>query len=186
MEKNELNPVQPYDMDALRERVKAEMTRQNITSQKLADLTRNSKGTIDNFLNTSTIPAFDRVAAICSALGISLTPPPDEAEEAQPEPSYGSEYVPDMKIMHQREMDAMAQSAATALDALARAHAAENAAREKHLKAEQKEKRIWRAVAMIFLWLLVAFCAWFVWDVTNGGRGIIRYGRMIVSSLTRG
>lgn len=69
MDKNEQDPMQPYDMDALREHVRAEMARQNISSQKLADLTINSKGTIDNFLNTSTVPAFDRVFSICAALG---------------------------------------------------------------------------------------------------------------------
>lgn len=70
MDKTEQDPMQPYDMDALREHVRAEMARQNISSQKLADLTINSKGTIDNFLNTSTVPAFDRVFSILSLIHI--------------------------------------------------------------------------------------------------------------------
>ena len=39
MDKIEQDPMQPYDMDALREHVRAEMARQGISSQKLADLT---------------------------------------------------------------------------------------------------------------------------------------------------
>lgn len=186
MDKTEQDPMQPYDMDALREHVRAEMARQNITSQKLAELTRNSKGTIDNFLNTSTVPAFDRVFAICAALGIPLDPPPEEAEEAQPEPSYGSEYVPDMKAVHQREMEAMERNAAVTMETLKEAHAAEIEAREQHLRAEVKQMRVWRMVALIALGLLIAICLWFVWDVTGGDRGLIRYGHAVIGSLVRG
>lgn len=186
MDKTEQNPMQPYDMDALRDHVKAEMSRQGITSQKLADLTRNSKGTIDNFLNTSTVPAFDRVFAICAALGIPLDPPPEDGEEPQPEPSYGSEYVPDMKAMHQREMDALEQNHAAMLSALKEAHAAENEVREHLILAEQKQMRVWRTVALIAVGILVAICLWFVWDITGGDRGLIRYGHAVIGSLVRG
>ena len=49
------------DMDDLRERIKAEMGRQEIGIGKLSAMTGIPKSTIDNFINTSTVPAFDRV-----------------------------------------------------------------------------------------------------------------------------
>lgn len=186
MEKTEQDSMQPYDMDALREHVRAEMARQNISSQKLADLTINSKGTIDNFLNTSTVPAFDRVFSICAALGIPLDPPPEEVEDSQPEPSYGSEYVPDMKAAHRREMEVMERNSAVTLENLKEAHAAEIEAREQHLRAEVKQMRVWRVVALALLVILVVICLLFSWDVTGGDRGLIRYGHAAIGSLARG
>lgn len=186
MDKTEQDPMQPYDMDALREHVRAEMARQGISSQKLADLTINSKGTIDNFLNTSTVPAFDRVFSICAVLGIPLDPPPEEAEDPQSEPSYGSEYVTDMKAAHRREMEVMERNAAVTLENLKEAHAAEIEAREQHLRAEVKQMRVWRVVALALLVILVIICLWFAWDVTGGDRGLIRYGHAAIGSLARG
>ena len=46
--------------------------------------------------------------------------------------------------------------------------------------------RVWRMVALIALGLLIAICLWFVWVVTGGGRGLIRYGHAAIGSPVRG
>ncbi len=61
------------DVGAVRAAVRIEMAKQGISSAKLAEVTGIAKGTIDNFLDGSTVsPAFDRVCAVVKALGMSL------------------------------------------------------------------------------------------------------------------
>lgn len=102
------------------------------------------------------------------------------------EPSYGSEYVPDRKAAHRREMETMERNSAVTLENLKEAHAAEIEAREQHLRAEVKQMRVWRVVALALLVILVVICLWFAWDVTGGDRGLIRYGHAAIGSPVRG
>lgn len=61
------------DVESVRSAVRMEMTKQGISSAKLAEMTGIPKGTLDNFLDgTTASPAFDRVCAFVKALGLSL------------------------------------------------------------------------------------------------------------------
>lgn len=164
MEKSTRNPEQPWKIDDLRAAVKQEMARQGITSQQLADMTQNSKGTIDNFLNTNTDSGFVRVYAICCALGIRLDPASYLPKGVQDSP-FQSDYITDMKEVHQREMDSlhtsnardmetMRDNHAHAVKALQEAHQMENAVRDRHLEAVTRDKMIWRIVALSLIGLL--------------------------------
>ena len=192
MEKSTRNPEQPWKIDDLRAAVKQEMARQGVTSQQLADMTQNSKGTIDNFLNTNTDSGFVRVYAICCALGIRLDPASYLPKGWQDSP-FQSDYITDMKEVHQREMDSlhtsnardmetMRDNHAHAVKALQEAHQMENIARDRHLAAVTRDKMIWRIVALSLIGLL---CVWFVWDVTSGNRGLIRYGQAALYPISR-
>jgi len=192
MEKSTRNPEQPWKIDDLRAAVKQEMARQGITSQQLADMTQNSKGTIDNFLNTNTDSGFVRVYAICCALGIRLDPASYLPKGVQDSP-FQSDYITDMKEVHQREMDSlhtsnardmetMRDNHAHAVKALQEAHQMENAVRDRHLEAVTRDKMIWRIVALSLIGLL---CVWFIWDVTSGSRGLIRYGQAAFYPISR-
>ena len=181
MEKNSRNPEQPWKIDDLRAAVKQEMARQGVTSQQLADMTQNSKGTIDNFLNTNTDSGFVRVYAICCALGIRLDPASYLPKGDQDFP-FQSDYIMDMKEAHQRELDALHMASAHTVEALQEAHQMENAARDRHLESVNRDKMIWRVVALSLIGLL---CVWFIWDVTGGNRGLIRYGQSSFYSVSR-
>lgn len=181
MEKNSRNPEQPWKIDDLRAAVKQEMARQGVTSQQLADMTQNSKGTIDNFLNTNTDSGFVRVYAICCALGIRLDPASYLPNGGQDFP-FQSDYIMDMKEAHQRELDALHMASAHAVEALQEAHQMENAARDRHLESVNRDKMIWRVVALSLIGLL---CVWFIWDVTGGNRGLIRYGQSSFHPVSR-
>lgn len=181
MEKNSRNPEQPWKIDDLRAAVKQEMARQGVTSQQLADMTQNSKGTIDNFLNTNTDSGFVRVYAICCALGIRLDPASYLPNSDQDFP-FQSDYIMDMKEAHQRELDALHMASAHAVEALQEAHQMENAARDRHLESANRDKTIWRVVALSLIGLL---CVWFIWDVTGGNRGLIRYGQSSFHPVSR-
>lgn len=168
------------DVERLKSLIKSELSRQNLTIQNLVELTDIPRSTITSFLDGKSVPAFDRVYAICAALGISMDGlSGDElAQEPVQEPSahetalYGAQYVPDMKEMHQRELDQLSESGNQALESLRQAHAAEVQAKD-HLIAELKRNlRLWHVIALVLVGLL---CVWFVWDVTNGSRGLIRY-----------
>ena len=192
MEKSTRNPEQPWKIDDLRAAVKQEMARQGITSQQLADMTQNSKGTIDNFLNTNTDSGFVRVYAICCALGIRLDPASYLPKGVQDSP-FQSDYITDMKEVHQREMDSlhtsnardmetMRDNHAHAVKALQEAHQMENAVWNRSLGESNRDKMIWRIVALALIGLL---CVWFVWDITGGNRGIIRYGQAAFYPISR-
>ena len=181
MEKNSRNPEQPWKIDDLRAAVKQEMARQGVTSQQLADMTQNSKGTIDNFLNTNTDSGFVRVYAICCALGIRLDPASYLPKGDQDFP-FQSDYIMDMKEAHQRELDALHMASAHTVEALQEAHQMENAARDRHLESVNRDKTIWRVVALSLIGLL---CVWFAWDVTGGNRGLIRYGQSSFHPVSR-
>lgn len=181
MEKNSRNPEQPWKIDDLRAAVKQEMARQGVTSQQLADMTQNSKGTIDNFLNTNTDSGFVRVYAICCALGIRLDPASYLPNGDQDFP-FQSDYIMDMKEAHQRELDALHMASAHTVEALQEAHQMENAARDRHLESVNRDKMIWRVVALSLIGLL---CVWFIWDVTGGNRGLIRYGQSSFYPVSR-
>ena len=181
MEKNSRNPEQPWKIDDLRAAVKQEMARQGVTSQQLADMTQNSKGTIDNFLNTNTDSGFVRVYAICCALGIRLDPASYLPKGDQDFP-FQSDYIMDMKEAHQRELDALHMASSHAVEALQEAHQMENAARDRHLESVNRDKTIWRVVALSLIGLL---CVWFAWDVTGGNRGLIRYGQSSFHPVSR-
>ena len=181
MEKNSRNPEQPWKIDDLRAAVKQEMARQGVTSQHLADMTQNSKGTIDNFLNTNTDSGFVRVYAICCALGIRLDPASYLPKGDQDFP-FQSDYIMDMKEAHQRELDALHMASAHTVEALQEAHQMENAARDRHLESVNRDKTIWRVVALSLIGLL---CVWFAWDVTGGNRGLIRYGQSSFHPVSR-
>lgn len=154
---------------------------QGVTSQQLADMTQNSKGTIDNFLNTNTDSGFVRVYAICCALGIRLDPASYLPKGDQDFP-FQSDYIMDMKEAHQRELDALHMASAHAVEALQEAHQMENAARDRHLESVNRDKMIWRVVALSLIGLL---CVWFIWDVTGGNRGLIRYGQSSFLPVSR-
>lgn len=181
METSIRNPEQPWKIDDLRAAVKQEMARQGITSQQLADMTQNSKGTIDNFLNTNTDSGFVRVYAICCALGIRLDPASYLPKGDQDFP-FQSDYIMDMKEAHQRELDALHMASAHAVEALQESHQMENAARDRHLESVNRDKMIWRVVALSLIGLL---CVWFIWDVTGGNRGLIRYGQSSFHPVSR-
>lgn len=181
MEKNSRNPEQPWKIDDLRAAVKQEMARQGVTSQQLADMTQNSKGTIDNFLNTNTDSGFVRVYAICCALGIRLDPASYLPKGDQDFP-FQSDYIMDMKEAHQRELDALHMASAHAVEALQESRQMENAARDRHLESVNRDKMIWRVVALSLIGLL---CVWFIWDVTGGNRGLIRYGQSSFHPVSR-
>ncbi len=181
MEKNSRNPEQPWKIDDLRAAVKQEMARQGVTSQHLADMTQNSKGTIDNFLNTNTDSGFVRVYAICCALGIRLDPASYLPKGDQDFP-FQSDYIMDMKEAHQRELDALHMASAHTVEALQEAHQMENAARDRHLESVNRDKTIWRVVALSLIGLL---CVWFAWDVSGGNRGLIRYGQSSFHPVSR-
>lgn len=181
MEKNSRNPEQPWKIDDLRAAVKQEMARQGVTSQQLADMTQNSKGTIDNFLNTNTDSGFVRVYAICCALGIRLDPASYLPKGDQDFP-FQSDYIMDMKEAHQRELDSLHMASAHAVEALQESHQMENAARDRHLESVNRDKMIWRVVALSLIGLL---CVWFIWDVTGGNRGLIRYGQSSFHPVSR-
>lgn len=181
MEKNSRNPEQPWKIDDLRAAVKQEMARQGVTSQQLADMTQNSKGTIDNFLNTNTDSGFVRVYAICCALGIRLDPASYLPKGDQDFP-FQSDYIMDMKEAHQRELDALHMASSHAVESLQESHQMENAARDRHLESVNRDKMIWRVVALSLIGLL---CVWFIWDVTGGNRGLIRYGQSSFLPVSR-
>ncbi len=181
MEKSSRNPEQPWKIDDLRAAVKQEMARQCVTSQQLADMTQNSKGTIDNFLNTNTDSGFVRVYAICCALGIRLGPASYLPKGDQDFP-FQSDYIMDMKEAHQRELDALHMASAHAVESLQESHQMENAARDRHLESVNRDKMIWRVVALSLIGLL---CVWFIWDVTGGNRGLIRYGQSSFHPVSR-
>lgn len=181
MEKNSRNPEQPWKIDDLRAAVKQEMAMQGVTSQQLADMTQNSKGTIDNFLNTNTDSGFVRVYAICCALGIRLDPASYLPKGDQDFP-FQSDYIMDMKEAHQRELDALHMASSHAVESLQESHQMENAARDRHLESVNRDKMIWRVVALSLIGLL---CVWFIWDVTGGNRGLIRYGQSSFLPVSR-
>lgn len=176
MEHSFPNQAIPVDMDALRTLIKARLSFCGLTVQNLADHTQIPKGTLDNFLSGSTTPSFDRVFLVCSALGISL----DElaglrSPESPSDSGYSAEYVREIDALHQRTLAEMSD-----------AHKSENAVREDHLHSQHQELRVWRAIALAALFLLTLFFSWFLWDVTNGGRGLIRYSSLLVNAFQRG
>lgn len=192
METSIRNPEQPWKIDDLRAAVKQEMARQGITSQQLADMTQNSKGTIDNFLNTNTDSGFVRVYAICCALGIRLDPASYLPKGGQDSP-FQSDYITDMKEVHQREMDSLHSSNARdmetmranhahAVEVLQEAHQMENAVRDRHLAELAHDIKLWRILALALIGLL---CVWFIWDVTGGNRGLIRYDKAAFYPISR-
>lgn len=170
------NPTIPMDMDALRERIKATLAQKGLSYQNLSDLSGIPKSTLDSFLSGRSVPAFDRVYAVVAALGISLDPPADEAGEVEPQEqpdSYTYAAVQEIRAHYIHEIEEIKQ-----------AHAAENAARDRHLAAEQKSKRLWCIVSLVLIALIVT---WLVWDLTHGNMGLIRYdettGRWIPSLM---
>lgn len=74
-----------------------------------------------------------------------------------------SSYFAYIQSNHHREMEA-----------LEKAHAAENAERDKHLADIRREKNAWRAIAVS---LIAIICLWLAWDLTHPNAGIIRYAQ---------
>lgn len=168
------NPTIPMDMDALRGRIKAELAVQGMSYQKLAEITDIPKSTLDSFLSGRSVPAFDRVYTVCVALGVSLDPSAVEEDLPAEHPdTYTYTAVQEIRAQYLHE-----------IEEIKLAHAAENEVRNKHLAAEQKGKRLWCAVALILIGLIVF---WLIWDLTHGDRGLIRYdetsGRWIPSHV---
>lgn len=163
------------DMDTLRERIKAELAQRGLSYQNLSDMTGIPKSTLDSFLSGRSVPAFDRVYTVCSSLGICLDPPvAGETLDTPDRPEmYTYAAVQEIRAQYLHEIDELKQ-----------AHAAENAARDRHLAAEQKSKRIWCIVSLILI-SLISF--WLIWDLTHGDLGLIRYdeatGRWIPSLM---
>lgn len=172
------------DMDELKERIKAEMGRQNITIPKLASMTGIPKSTVDNFLNASTVPAFDRVYQITTALGLEIEEQLSVSpEEAPAQHGYTSEYVNDMNAVHQQEKTDIRENQRYAIDALKEAYENEREATQQLITSLRKEKRVWCILAVA----LIAFiCVWFIWDITNPAVGIIRYNRSFVGPFAKG
>lgn len=170
------NPTTPMDMDVLRDRIKAELSKRGLNYQNLSDMTGIPKSTLDAFLSGRSVPAFDRVYTVCATLGISLDPAPAEAAAEDPverPETYTYAAVQEIRAQYLHEIDEIKQ-----------AHAAENAARDRHLAAEEKGKRIWCMVSLVLISLIVF---WLFWDLTHGARGLIRYdeatGRWIPSLM---
>ena len=184
MGKNEPNSGTIVDMVDLKERIKAEMNRQNISVQKLASMTGIPKSTVDNFLNASTVPAFDRVYQITTALGLEIEEqPPASPEEVPAHHGYTSEYVNDMNAVHQQEKTDIRENQRYAIDALKEAYENEREATQQLITSLRKEKRVWCILAVA----LIAFiCVWFIWDITNPTVGIIRYNRSLVGPFAKG
>lgn len=109
-------------MEDLRQSVRAEMARQNVTAADVAEKSGIAKGTLDNFLSGSTLsPSYDRVFAIMEALGMHAA-----QQEAQPQEA------------------AQAASQADWLAILQKSHAREIASLEKshEREIEEREKRL--------------------------------------------
>ena len=172
------------DMDDLRERIKAEMGRQEIGIGKLSAMTGIPKSTIDNFINTSTVPAFDRVYQITTALGLEIVEqPPDIPEDAPAQHGNTSEYVNDMNAVHQQEKTDIRENQRYAIDALKEAYENEREITQQLITSLKKEKRIWCILAVV----MIAFiCVWFIWDITSPACGIIRYNRSLVGPFAKG
>ncbi len=184
MGKNEQVSGTIVDMVDLKERIKAEMSRQNISVPKLAAMTGIPKSTIDNFLNASTVPAFDRVYQIMTALGLEIEEqPPVSPEGAPAQHGYTSEYVNDMNAVHQQEKNDIRENQRYAIDALKEAYENEREATQQLITSLRKEKRVWCILAVA----LIAFiCVWFIWDIMNPAVGIIRYNRSLVGPFAKG
>lgn len=174
MANNAQNPGSGLDMDGLRDRIRQALAARGMTIGNLSKATDIPQSTISDFLGGRSVPAFDRVYAICAALDITVDglggdPPDASADGAAP---YGTEYIPDMKAMHQREVDQLSASGAQALEALRQAHADQLQAMDRHMADLRRSLRLWQIISLALIGLLVL---WFVWDVTNGSRGLIRY-----------
>lgn len=174
MANNAQNPGSGLDMDGLRDRIRQALAARGMTIGNLSKATDIPQSTISDFLGGRSVPAFDRVYAICAALDITVDglggdPPDTSADGAAP---YGTEYIPDMKAMHQREVDQLSASGAQALEALRQAHADQLQAMDRHMADLRRSLRLWQIISLALIGLLVL---WFVWDVTNGSRGLIRY-----------
>ena len=166
------------DMYNLKERIKDEIARQDMSVNKLAAMTGIPKSTIDSFLNSSTIPAFDRVYQITTALGLEIEDP-QEAQEEEPAPppdshSYSSEYVTDMNEIHQQEKTEMRENQRYMIDAVREAYELGKESTQGHIISLKREKRIWCVLALI---LIAILCVWLAWDLMNPGVGLIRYNR---------
>lgn len=166
------------DMDNLKERIKAEIARQEMSVNRLAAMTGIPKSTIDSFLNSSTIPAFDRVYQITTALGLEIEEPQEETEEEPAHPpeshSYSSEYVTDMNEVHRQEKTEMRENQRHMIDAVREAYELGRESTQGYIISLKKEKRTWCVLAFI---LIAILCVWIVWDLMNPGVGLIRYNR---------
>lgn len=156
------------DADKLRERVKNALEQQKMTVQSLADVTGIPKSTIDGFLSRGTNSAYDTVLKICNTLNIPI------GEQPQPERTYTAEYVQDLRGSHMRETDILRDVYEHAFAAIERSHESEKKLWDKHLADVKKDRAFWRGVSVV---LVAVIFIWFIWDITSGTRGLIRYAQ---------
>lgn len=158
------------ETETLRNRIKSELEHQKITVQNLADMTGIPKSTIDGFLSRGSNSAYDTVLKICNALGVSIGEQPQEEHER----TYSAEYVEEIRAMHKHELEVISQNYSRTIEAIEESREAERGTWEKHLNDVKRDRSFWRGVAVV---LVAVIFVWFIWDITSGTRGLIRYAQ---------
>lgn len=121
----------PNAVEDLRQSVKAEIARQNLTAADVAEKAGIAKGTLDNFLSGSTAcPSYDRVSAILGALGMAATQQEAAPQEGQQAASQ-ADWLAILQRSHAREIAALEKS-----------HAREITEREKRLTDMQHSRNV--------------------------------------------
>lgn len=131
-------------MEDLRQSVRAEMARQNVTAADVAEKAGIAKGTLDNFLSGSTLsPSYDRVFAIMEALGMHAAP-----QEAQPQEVEQAASQADWLAILQ-------QSHAREICALEKSHEREIGEREKRLADMQRSRNALLIMCGVLMVILI-------------------------------
>ena len=179
------------DMEALRNRIRSTLSEQRMTVQNLSEKTGIPKSTLDGFLNRGTTPAFDTVALVCAVLSIPVdsitgaSAPAELPEKEAPntellsgiKDSYLRE-INSLTELHRRETETLAENHRQAMETLQQAHAAENAARDKHIAEISRDRGVWRVIAITAIIMFVLMLSvWFIWDISHPDAGLILYDR---------
>lgn len=158
------------ETESLRNRIKSELEHQKMSVQNLADVTGIPKSTIDGFLSRGTNSAYDTVLKICNALNIPI----GEQHVEEPARTYTAEYVDDLRSAHKRELELLQGNYDRTIAAMSKAHESEKEIWGKHLADIKKDRAFWRGVSVV---LVAVIFVWFIWDITSGTRGLIRYAQ---------
>ena len=191
----EMPKIRPeIDMEALRNRIRSTLSEQRMTVQNLSEKTGIPKSTLDGFLNRGTTPAFDTVALVCAVLSIPVdsitgaSAPAELPEKDAPNTELLSDIkdsylreISSLTELHRRETETLAENHHRALETLQQAHAAENAARDKHIAEISRDRGVWRVIALAAIILLVLILSvWFFWDISHPDAGLILYDKRSV------
>lgn len=96
---------------------------------------------------------------------------------ASPAPSYNADkFMDELRLSHQRDMEALQKSHDHEMATLLSAHASETKAREEHLKDVRVSRNMWCVIACA---LMALICVWLVWDLTHPQAGLIRYSQSL-------